>query len=129
MWRNLSRLTGFLSPQLPQLAVQDRPDGENPYLVSLADTESSHIAALGCFQRRICVTMVHGDIVIPAASGALWADRKWAKPAHPPSQVAGWGFEAYSCKDARTPSMFSSSANSESEAEVGNSFPIASPGS
>lgn len=97
MWRNLSRLTAFISPQLPQLAVQDGTSKDStPYLVKLAREGSQYIRALRRFRRRICVTMLNGDIVIPAASGSLWTDRKWHKPAWPESLLAGWGFEAYS---------------------------------
>eukprot|EP00930_Biecheleria_cincta_P084270 TRINITY_DN73762_c0_g1_i1.p1 TRINITY_DN73762_c0_g1~~TRINITY_DN73762_c0_g1_i1.p1 ORF type:complete len:547 (-),score=88.85 TRINITY_DN73762_c0_g1_i1:84-1562(-) len=97
MWRNLSKLTAFISPQLPQLAVQDGTSKDStPYLVKLAKEGSLYIRALRRFRRRICVTMLNGDIVIPAASGSLWTDRKWDKPAWPASLLAGWGFEAYS---------------------------------
>lgn len=97
MWRNLSRLTAFLSPQCPQLAIQDRTaENGQPHLLDLARPGGSHLAALGQFRRRMCVTMSYGDPVVPTASGALWVDRTWSKPELPSHCVAGWGLEAYS---------------------------------
>lgn len=99
MWRNLSCLTGIFSPQLPQLAIQDRAQRQ-PYLVVLADPEGPHVAALRRFRRRICATMAHADPVIPVASGVIWPRRAWTKPDAPASQAAGWGFEAFSADAA-----------------------------
>jgi len=77
------------------------------------------VAALARFDRRICVTMAHGDIVIPTASGSLWADRRWRRPDLPAHHVAGWGIEAYSehgCNEdaCETPSSWRSSSSSGS---------------
>lgn len=104
MWRNLAFVLRPLSVQIPQLAIQDRTliqnqDGTSvvqPYLECLADPEGPHIEALKRFRRRVCVTMGCDDFVIPATSGVLWADRPWTEPVAPPSQVAGWGFQAMS---------------------------------
>jgi len=109
MWRNLSRVGRIWSNQLPQLAVQDTSSG-TPFLVALSDPQGEYLPALDRFQRRACVTMAHGDFVIPTASGCIWADRAWPKPeldaGHPSRQrrrrgrgrgggiMAGWGFEA-----------------------------------
>jgi len=102
LWRNLSCLTAFISPQCPQLAIQDHSatGHEPPFLVALADPEGPHIAALRRFQRRLCITMSHGDNLIPAASGIIWADKRWRKAQLPETAVVGWGFEDH-CEEMR----------------------------
>lgn len=97
MWRNLSFVFRPISPQIPQLAVQDQSErGGRPYFLRISDPEGPHMEALRRFQRRICVTMSSNDVVIPAASGSLWADRAWKEPPIPNEQVSGWGFEGVS---------------------------------
>jgi len=96
-WRNLSCLTASVSPQLPQLAVQDGTSTKRPYLIELADPDGEYIQALALFKRRICVAMKQGDIVIPTASGALWGDQSWSTPNElVAGAIAGWGYEAIS---------------------------------
>jgi len=86
-------------------------------LVALADPEGSHMAALRRFQRRLCVTMSHGDNLIPAASGVIWADRRWRRAQLPETAVAGWGFEDH-CGEMRATydDGFDSSSSSTTEA-------------
>lgn len=91
MWRNLSFLTGAISTQLPQLAIQDRTgDGGEPYLVSLADPDGPYMFALGRFSRRVCCAMGAGDAIVPTSSATVSAKR-WAKLEPPEEQAAGWG--------------------------------------
>lgn len=109
MWRNytwaLVKALGF-SAQIEQFAVKDKtassPDGSRrPYLVSLADPSSRYVAALQRFQKRVAVTMACNDIVIPAASGSIWADRP--VPQNSEGDItAGWGFDAYSIHEPQS---------------------------
>lgn len=97
MWRNLSFVLRPFSPQIPQLAVQDQSEpGGRPYFLRISDPEGPHMEALKKFQKRISVTMSCNDVVIPAASGSLWADRAWREPLIPNEQASGWGFEGVS---------------------------------
>jgi len=93
MWRNLSFVLRPFSPQIPQLAIQDKG---TPYLVGLADPDGPYVVALRKFRRRICMSMGPKDLVIPTASACLWAERPWTAPIPPARQIAGWGFEAMS---------------------------------
>jgi len=105
MWRNyawmLAKVLRF-SAQVPQFSGKDKSVTNSlghrcPYLVGLSDPDGPYILALRRFKKRICITMARDDIVIPSASGAIWADRcAPQKDVLPSSVAAGWGFEAFS---------------------------------
>jgi hypothetical protein len=110
MWRNyswaLAKALGF-SAQVPQFSAKDSTGfdvagNKCPYLVSLADPAGPYLPQLARFQRRMCVTMASGDIVIPVASGSIWDDRgsqslaENSENTEGESICAGWGFKAFS---------------------------------
>lgn len=93
-WKNLCKLTSPMSPQLPQLAVQDGSKSEPPYLVSLADINGPYIAVLRQFRTRTCVTMTTGDALIPFCSGLIQAQNPFNKSLLQTGFSGKWRFEA-----------------------------------
>jgi len=105
MWRNYAWVFSkafFFSEQVPQFSGKDRSATNShgyrcPYLVGLSDPDGPYINALKRFKKRVCITMSRDDIVIPSASGSIWADRCAPEEDFlPSSAIAGWGFEAFS---------------------------------
>lgn len=100
-WRNLCWLSGFVSNQLLQLAIQDTGISRLPYLVELSNPAGEHLPLLARFRHRTCVTLASGDPLISLPSGVI--DPGVCAMTHSSFDASFWRFDEHFVTEGSSP--------------------------
>lgn len=112
-WRNASIFTKPLSSQFVQLSIQDGSKKKEPYLMEISDASGEHMDCLRRFQKRTCVSLDHGDPLVPVTSGVIDPQSVIATPC----SAKKWNFRLVTVDVAANP-------RTKEEDRQGKVFPL-----